>query len=791
MPQTTAPTPPSTPTRPGVRDVGAPRFATLRELLHRPAAAWALVFAAVVTAASWPWSVALLTGTAPSDDVRARGTGALVVGAVVWGGVECLRGSSPRHGPRRRVAWSAIGGGLLLWALGAAGAVAAGSSPVGGPGHGAGIEALQMAGALAMLAGTTMIPSDAAPSLERRIDLALVVSAVLVGLWAAALPLLLDGPPGTLARALTAMVGAAWIVAAASIAMRAAPHHRSELRGLVSGLSAGGIAMMLTSGTEPASHHTVAGLVADLLWLTMGFSLASSGRRLRRPWVDSPENRRAAERLHSALPAAATVAALALVAVAQRRDRTLDPVMMALGVLVVVLSGARGLLMHLHNRSLFSRLLDSAEELRLTSRRDALTGLGNRLALEERLGVALGHCSPPGTSVYFIDIDNFKQVNDSLGHDAGDELLQVLAGRLTEVMGADVFRVGGDEFVAVREDLDGRSSEAVAAAVVAALGPPVQIGAHRFPTGASVGLARSERRSDGRRQPDDPQLLLRRADLALYRAKELGRAQWAAYEPWLQERADRRLTLQQGLREAIEHREFEVFYQPVHELATGALVGAEALVRWVSPTFGVLLPHEFVPLADEAALMPTLGEVVLDTVLADMAGGGGGGLWVAINLSQDEVLHPTLARRLTGQLTACGVPPERLRVEVTERVVLDPTAREVLNGLARAGLGMTIEDFGSGPTSLRHLSSFRKLTLKMDRSFLGAAGRPRDDFTILAAMVELAHELGLTTAAEAITTPRQAEDLLGLGVDEGQGWHFGQAIRWSELIARDTAGTAP
>jgi diguanylate cyclase (GGDEF)-like protein len=395
--------------------------------------------------------------------------------------------------------------------------------------------------------------------------------------------------------------------------------------------------------------------------------------------------------------------------------------------------------------------------------------------------------------VLFIDIDNFKQVNDSLGHDAGDELLKVLAGRLTEVMGADVFRVGGDEFVAVREDLDSRSAEAVAAAVVAALGPPVQIGAHRFPTGASVGLARSEPRADGRRQPDDPQLLLRRSDLALYRAKELGRGQWAAYEPWLQERADRRLTLQQGLREALERQEFEVFYQPVHALSTGALIGAEALVRWVSPAFGVLLPHEFVPLAREAALMPALGEVVLDTVLGDVASGGGSGsgLWVAVNLSEDEVLHPTLSRRLTSQLNAYGVPPERLRLEVTERVVLDPTAREVLNGLAEAGLGMTIEDFGSGPTSLRHLSSFRKLTLKMDRSFLGAVGRPRDDLTILGAMVGLAHELGLTTAAEAITTSRQAEDLMGLGVDEGQGWHFGQAIRWSELVGRDTIGGAP
>jgi diguanylate cyclase (GGDEF)-like protein len=754
------------------------------ELLHRPVTAWVLVSGAALLAVVWPWLHSMFTGTAPSGALWTRVTGTMVVLAGAWAGVEVLRSTVPWHGDRRRRAWSIVGGGVMSWTLGATAAVLTGRPHLGGPGHGLAVELLQLVGALVVVAGAATIPSDATPSIERRIDLALVVTAVLVALWAVALPLLLDEPPGTPARAVAALLGAAWIITAAGIAMRAGPHHHSELRGLVYALLAGGTALMASSGISPAPAYTATGSVTDLLWLTMGLALVTSGRRLRRPWVDSPDNRRAVERLHAALPAAATVAALALVAVAQRRERALDPVMMALGALVVVLSGARGLLMHLHNRSLFARLLSSAEELTRTSRRDPLTGLGNRLALEERLGIALRHHEPPGTSVFFIDIDNFKRVNDSLGHEAGDELLQVLAERLIGVMGADVFRVGGDEFVAVREDLDGRSAEAVAAAVVASLGPPVQIGAHRFPTGASVGLARSERRADGPRQPDDPQLLLRRADLALYRAKELGRAQWAPYEPWLQERADRRLTLQQGLRDAIEDREFEVFYQPVHALGTGDLVGAEALVRWVSPTFGVLLPHEFVPLANEAALMPAIGEVVLEAVLADLRDDDRR-LWVSVNLSEDEVLHPAVAPRLVERLEACGVEPGRLRVEVTERAVLEPTAREVLNQLAARGLGICIEDFGSGPTSLRHLSSFSDLTLKMDRSFLGASGRQRDDLTILAAVVDLAHELGLRCAVEAITTAAQAEDLRGLGVDEGQGWHFGQAVRWSELTGRD------
>ncbi len=761
---------------------GGGRLEGLREFLHHPIAAFSLTALAVIGAAVWPRVISAVTGHTVADRTQATLTGALVAAGALWGALECLRGAEERRGDRRSAAWLLFGAGGLAWAVGAAVAVMDGVAPVGGPGLGTATGFLQFAGSAAVLAGTMLIPADSPPTLLRRIDLSLVLTAVLVALWAVAVPLMLDRPPDSTSRAAIALMGAAWIVSSASVTMRAPPHHHSEVRGLVWALLAGGLASILTANGFPEHAVDLRSGTADLLWLIMGLTLAVSARRLRHPWVYSSDVTRAADRLHGWLPGTATVAALAIVAVAQYLGERLDPMMMTLGALVVVLSGARGLLMHVHNQSLFKRLMRIADELGRTSRRDDLTGLGNRLALEERLGQALRRQPPEGVSVFFIDIDNFKGVNDSLGHDSGDDLLQVLADRLVGVLGADVFRVGGDEFVAVREDLDGRSAEAVAAAIVAALGPPVQIGAHRVPSGASVGMARSEPRQDGDRRPDDPHLLLRRADLALYRAKELGRGQWAAYEPWLQERADRRLSLQQGLHEALADGQIEVFYQPVVHLRSGELAGAEALVRWVSPAFGVLLPHEFVPLAHEAALMPAIGEQVLHTVLGHMAGSPGEHLWVAVNLSEDEVVHPGTVERFRCALADSGVDPTRLHVEVTERIVLDPAARSVLNALADLGIRICIEDFGSGPTSLRYLSGFSALTLKIDRSFLGAIGRSRDDRTILAAVVDLAHELGLGVAAEAITTERQAEELLEMGIEEGQGWHFGQAVRWPELL---------
>jgi diguanylate cyclase (GGDEF)-like protein len=767
--------------------------AALRELLRRPAVAAAMITTATVLAISWPWILSRITGSFPDDSERAWGSGALAVAAGAWAGFECIRGSATRRGGsgrtnRTALAWSAIGTGMAIWSAGTAWVVIDGGVPVAGPGNPVVSQILQLVASLVILIGVAAIPGDDSTSVGRLIDIAIVATAVLAGIWALALPLLPDEAPETLTRSLFALMGAAWIVASATLATRATPHLHSELRGLTYALLAGGLALMIASGIRESAGYTGSAAMSDLLWLTMALALVVSGRRLRRPWVDTVESVHVMVRIHSALPAFATFAALGLIAITQRQDGSLDPVMMTFGILVVVFSGARGLLMSSRNRSLFARLLTTADELRRTIRTDPLTGLGNRLALEDRLDAALERRSSAGTSVFFIDVDNFKRVNDSLGHDAGDELLQLLAARLTGVMGTDVFRIGGDEFVAVREDLDSSSAEAVAAALVAALGPSVQIGAHSFPTGASVGLARSETRADGPRTPDDHQLLMRRADLALYRAKELGRAQWAPYEPWLQDRADRRLGLQRDLDQAIDRHEFEVLYQPVHSLATGKPLGAEALLRWVSPEFGVIIPHEFEPLVNETALRTAMFDARFDLVLADLAEEPHGELWIAFGMDEEELAHPGIAARLLGDLAASGVDPTRMRIETSEQAVLSPAVREALDELVEGRVRICIKGFGTGPSSLSFLSRFTALTLKLDRSLLGSLGPESSDLRVLTAVVELAHELGLGCAADAIATSRQAAELRRLGVDEGQGWHFGPAMRWNELTTTGPFG---
>jgi diguanylate cyclase (GGDEF)-like protein len=578
------------------------------------------------------------------------------------------------------------------------------------------------------------------------------------------------------------MVGAAWIVAAASIAMRGAPHHRSELRGLVYSLSAGGITLMATSGSEPSPSYTTAAMVADLLWLTMGLSLVSSGRRLRHPWVDSPENRRAAERLHSSVPAGATVVALALVAVAQRRERTLDPVMMALGVLVVVLSGARGLLMNLHNRSLFSRLLTSAEELTRTSRRDPLTGLGNRLALEERLGLALRQRSPQGTSVLFIDIDNFKQVNDSLGHDAGDRLLQHVAAALGAALrGSDsvarpgseqaitVARLGGDEFTIVAEDLQ-TSEDAlrIAERVQRALQTPVQVGKHEIVISTSIGITVYP---DDASPPDD---LLRHADQAMYRAKELGRDQVQFYSAEMNDQAQRRLQLEAELRHALERNEFELVWQPKADLASGRISGVEALLRWNRDGHPVATPAVFIQVLEETGLILPVGRWVLEQATRQICAWRRAGLpWlrVAVNLSARQLRQGDLLGTVNEVLESSGLPSAQLELELTESMLMGGEHHaQLLHQLSALGVQLAIDDFGTGWSSLSYLKRFNVDTLKIDRSFVRDTPHDPEDNAITTAVIALARSLKLRVVAEGVETPAQRQFLLDNDCDEFQGW---------------------
>ena len=752
-------------------------------LRPRPAVVGALIVPALALAATWPWIVDFLTPVEVGDGTRVRLTELAVVGAALWGAAACLLGALARRWRPEASAWWTVGAGAIVWAMGALAGPLGGLAPTAGPSHGGAADVLQVAGFALMLIGSLLVPTRGPMDLLRRIDLTLVLTAVLIVLWSMAQRLSVADAPEALLHSGSLVLGAAGVLAGAALVIRSLPQHQPELRGLVAALMAGGIAYMLAADRGPTSAYTYRSLAADLCWMVMGLSLVVAGRRLREPRDEHATTRRVTDRVYSWLPATATIVGLATAAIHQRDVGALVPALTVLGTALVVLSATRGALMHERNKMLLDQLRFTAAQMARAGRTDELTGLGNRLGLEIRLGEALERQSPHGVSVFFIDIDNFKDVNDTLGHEAGDQLLHVLADRLMGVLGHDVFRIGGDEFVAVREDLDPRSAEAIAAAIVAALGPPVPLGPHRVPSGASVGLARSEIRADGNRRRDEPQLLLRRADLALYRAKELGRGQWASYEPWLQERADRRLALQQGLRSAITAGQLDVVYQPIVDLHTGSTVGAEALVRWVSPTFGILLPLEFLPLAEEADLMPALGEHVLSAVVDRLATSEVPG-WVSVNLSAAELLHPELVERVARHLRLGGVAPQRLRVEVTEAVVLDPAVRGVLGQLAAMGVRTCIEDFGTGPTSLRYLSGLSDLTLKMDRSFLGGLGRSHDERVVLAAVTDLAHDLALRVGVEAVTTERQAEELRRLGVEEAQGWLLGEPVAWSRLMDR-------
>ena len=780
-----APSPPVTdhvtPERaPGAGPSGVPLMARGRGMAGASAAM-------VLLAGGWV-VVARVAGFSPPPQAIDRvisfggAAAALVAAAMV------VRAAATRTG-RARMGWGAIGLGAALLALGTID-LAAGATPMLGEVGGRGANPLQLVGIAVMTVGAAAMPTSIRWTPVSRIDTALVVLAGMSLLWLAPLRSA-TGTAGGLTEVLAlepwAGVTAVLILLGAAMLVRCAPGRRLEMRPLIVAVLA-----------YPASIYTAlvglgryggaaASLVSQLWWLVGPVFLAGAGARAWSTWREPASSSTLAARFHATLPAVAVVTTLACVGVHQRVMSGLDPVMMSIGVLTVLLAAARLSLLQSQQVQLLDDLHLLAGELGDQARRDELTGLGNRLALEERLDRSLRRGPDAGVSVFFIDIDNFKNVNDALGHDAGDRLLVEMSLRLTDVLGSGVFRIGGDEFVAVRDDLDDGRAEVMAAALVAALSPPVMLDGRPVSAASSVGLARSTRRPQGDgpdRRADDPDALLRRADLALYRAKELGRSRWAGYDTWLQDRADRRLSLQQGLRRALAHDEFDVRYQPVVDLATRRVVGAEAVLRWDTPDHGLLLPDEFLPLAAEAGLLPDIGRVVLRTVTDRLDGAvlvGGDPLWIAVNVSAQEMAHVGLVREVGGALRAHGVDPGRLHLEVTERLVMDPAAGNALDQLASLGVGLTVQDFGTGSASWRQLRRFPDPTIKVDRSFVAGLGRRRDDRLILEAVAELASDLGFTLAADGVSQEVQAAELLHLGATYAQGWLFGRAVAWDEF----------
>lgn len=453
---------------------------------------------------------------------------------------------------------------------------------------------------------------------------------------------------------------------------------------------------------------------------------------------------------------------------ARRRDGSEFPAEISLSPLQT----ARGVLVSAAVRDITERRRIEAALTRRTLH-DALTGLPNRVVLADRLDRAMLRSERSGTTaaVLFVDLDRFKLVNDSRGHAVGDRLLIACAERLTRlVRPADtVARFAGDEFVVVADEgMDPLAAKALAERIIAAFTAPIVVDGEDLYVSVSVGVALS---ASGRSADQ----LLRDADAAMYRAKENGRARCEVFDATMNSEAELRLALGNDLHRALERDELVVHYQPIIDLAAGCPAGAEALVRWQHPTRGLLTPGEFIPVAEDTGLIVPVGARVLGLAARQWATWQPGpGRMVNINLSAHQVRHPDLVPTVLAALHDSGLDPSCLCLELTETVLIEDldSRRHTLQALKDLGVRLAIDDFGTGYSSLTYLKRFPIDIVKIDRSFLAGLGVSRYDRTILEAIIELVHALGLRAAAEGIETAEQLDLLVRLGCDLGQGYHL-------------------
>jgi diguanylate cyclase (GGDEF)-like protein/PAS domain S-box-containing protein len=415
---------------------------------------------------------------------------------------------------------------------------------------------------------------------------------------------------------------------------------------------------------------------------------------------------------------------------------------------------------------------------------DALTSLPNRVLFREQMERALDRIRRDGgeLAVLCLDLDHFKNVNDTLGHSAGDALLEEVSHRLRQcVREADVVaRLGGDEFAILQTLADGPgSTEALARRLVEAVGVPYELEGHRIIVSVSIGLALAP--NDGASADQ----LLKNADLALYRAKADGRATYRFFEPEMDAHLQARRTLEIDLREALPKGQFEVFYQSLVNLETGQITGFEALVRWRHPTRGLVAPGVFIPVAEEMGLITNIGEWVLRQACADAME------WpeqvkLAVNLSPVQFKSPELVETVRAALAQSGLPASRLELEVTESVLLqdDEAVLAVLHSLHSIGLRIALDDFGTGYSSLSYLRRFPFDKIKIDQSFVREMTRRPDCVAIVNSITGLAVSLGMTTTAEGVETESHLELIRDAGCTEVQGYYFDQPRPAAEVLKK-------
>lgn len=518
------------------------------------------------------------------------------------------------------------------------------------------------------------------------------------------------------------------------------------------------------------------GRPGDVLWTAATLAFGSAAFVAQRPlgrlsrrvlaWLDR------SQALLGALPYLSVAISYTLLSTVtdHRGPKALGVLIAALAVTAFVL--ARQFLALRENANLSRKLSWDADH-------DALTGLLTRAALLRRADEVVARAQQQGgqAALLFLDLDRFKQVNDTLGHAAGDELLRAVGERLRLVVrdSDTLARLGGDEFVILIDRLDDPASAGgIAERAVAALARPFRVAGHDASVSVSIGVARLPNDAASAAQA------LRKADLAMYAAKQAGRNGYALFDAVLAEHQRDRLTLEADLRGAAERGELGVHYQPQFSAAGAQLRGFEALLRWSHPTRGAVSPAEFIPIAEEAGFVHELGSWVLAEVARQAAAWGGalGGLTLSVNVSVLEFAHPDFVSRVRAAVGQGRLTAQQLTVELTETAVMSDldVARAKLRELRALGVRVSLDDFGTGHSSLSSLRALEADELKLDRSFTrDLASGPRAE-AVFRAVVLLAHGLGLSVIAEGIESPEQFSLVAACGTDDVQGFHLGRPL---------------